>query len=221
MKSAHSNRTMALVMALALALLNAQLPLFAQNKAKAAALAPVQAPPVKALGSKGAPITIEVFSDFQCPACRHLYEETLRPLIDDYVATGRVYLVHRDFPLEFAHKYSRQAARYANAAARVGKFEKVEEALYAKQDSWSKDGNLETVVAAVLTPAEMKKVRQWVQEPAQLDVAINQDMRLGERIPVRQTPTVVVTHRGTTYPLPPGGVNYSLLRQFLDELLKR
>src|SRR5271170_5231015 len=48
--------------------------------------------PVKSYGSPSAPITMEVFSDFQCPACRMLYEQTLKLLINDYVASGKVYL---------------------------------------------------------------------------------------------------------------------------------
>src|SRR2546427_9025062 len=36
----------------------------------------------KAVGSKSAPIVIEVFTDFQCPACRRVYQETLRPVMD-------------------------------------------------------------------------------------------------------------------------------------------
>lgn len=173
----------------------------------------------KALGLKSAPITIEVFSDFQCPACRAFYEQTLRPVIDNYVASGKVYLVHRDFPLEQIHKYARQAARYANAAARIGKFEKVEDALYSRQSIWSADGNLEPVVAGVLTPAEMKRVHQLLQN-GNLDAAIDQDIQAGRQVPVRQTPTMIVTHRGKSYPLPPGGVNYSLLRPWLDDLLR-
>ena len=194
----------------------------AQTKTKAAkAVAPQQTPaPVKTLGSPSAPITIEVYSDFQCPACKNLFEQTLRPVIDNYVAIGKVYLVHRDFPLQ-VHKHSRQAARYANAAARLGKFERVAEALYAGQEKWSVNGDVDSVVAAVLSPAEMKKVRQWVQQPADLDAVIDQDVRLGDRVPVRSTPTVLVMFRGATYPLPPGGVSYSLLRQFLDDLLRR
>ena len=209
-----------MVVMLALALMGSQPAAQAQTGAKAATTATVPAP-VKTLGSKTAPITVEVFSDFQYPACKSLYEQTLRPLIDNYVVTGQVYLIHRDFPLEQTHRYSRLAARYANAAARLGKFERVATALYGRQQNWSVDGNVDAAVAAVLTPAEMKKVRQWVEQPAQLDVAIDQDVRLGGRVPIRSTPTMIVMHRGSTYPLPPGGVNYSLLRQFLEELLRR
>lgn len=219
MKRLRTNRAQTGVLMLALALIGAQPALEAQTRAKAATTA-TNPTPVKTLGSKSAPITVEVFSDFQCPACKNLYEQTLRPLIDNYVVTGQVYLIHRDFPLDM-HRYSRLAARYANAAGRLGKFERVASALYARQQIWSVDGSVDATVAGVLTPAEMKKVRDWVAQPALLDVAIDQDVRLGGRIPVRSTPTVIVMHRGTTYPLPPGGVNYSLLRLFLDELLRR
>ncbi len=183
----------------------------AQTKAAAAEMVHL-----KALGTKTAPIMMEVFSDYQCPACRQLYQQTLRPLMENYVSAGKVYLVHRDFPLP-GHKYSREAARYANAAARIGQFEKVEEALYAKQDVWSVDGNLEAVVAAVLTPAQMKQVRQLVQN-GQLDAAIEKDVSLGNQAQVRQTPTSIITHGGQSYPVV-GVVTYPILRRFLDQLL--
>jgi protein-disulfide isomerase len=163
---------------------------------------------------------MEVFSDFECPACRAFYVQTLRRVIENYVASGKVYLVHRDFPLEQIHKYAREAARYANAAARIGRFEKVEEVLYAKRDIWSVDGHLDPVVASVLTPAEMKRVHQLLQS-GNLDSAIEQDIQIGRQIPVRQTPTVVVTHRGKSYPLPAGGADYYFLSRLLDDLLRQ
>jgi protein-disulfide isomerase len=171
---------------------------------------------VKALGSKTAPIVMEVFSDFQCPACRELYQQTLRPLIENYVSANKVYLVHRDMPLP-VHKYARDAARYANAAARLGRFEKVVETLYGKQQQWSVDGNIEGALAGVLTPAEMKQVRQMVRD-GKLDAAIDQDVSLGSRFQVRQTPTTIIIHRGQTYPIV-GLVSYPILRRFLDDLL--
>jgi protein-disulfide isomerase len=174
---------------------------------------------LKSLGSKSAPITIEVFSDFQCPACKRNYEETLRPVIENYVATGKVYLVHHDFPLP-VHPHSREAARWVNAAAQVGKFEKVEAALYAQQETWAANGKIEAVVAAVLTPAEMKKVRQLV-ERGQLDAVIDRDVALGQSRRVASTPSLFVIKGGDTVPLPPGGVTYALLKQYLDYLLRQ
>jgi protein-disulfide isomerase len=170
----------------------------------------------KTFGVSSAPITMEVFSDFECPACRQLYLEAERPLLDDYVPAGKVYLIYRDFPLP-VHKYSREASRYATAAARIGKFEKVMAALFDKQAVWTADGNVEKIVAAVLTPSEMKRVQQSVNSP-QVDTAIDRDVALGNQVPVRQTPTAIITFRGQRYPVV-GVVSYSVLKAFFDQLL--
>ena len=101
----------------------------ARTRAAAKSAAPPDITPLKSQGSKSAPIKMEVFSDFQCPACRELYFQTVRPVIDNYVAAGKVYLIHRDMPLP-VHPHSREAARYANAAARMRRMEKVVVALF-------------------------------------------------------------------------------------------
>ena len=213
MNRPHSKNSLS---ALAVAVLTLAIagPVGAQTKVSAAELTAL-----KALGSKSAPITVEVFSDFQCPSCRSVYQSVLRPVIDNYVSAGKVYLVHRDFPLPM-HKYSREAARWANAAAQLGRFEKVEQALYDKQDVWSVNGNIEAVVAAVLSPAELKKARALAQS-GQLDAVIDKDVALGQSKRVNQTPTVFVTHGGETTALPPGGVTYNLMKQYFDSLLRQ
>src|SRR5207245_9122821 len=55
--------------------------------------------PHKAFGSKNAPVTMEVFSDFQCPACKTLFTTTNRQLMDNCVTTGKAYLIDRHYPL--------------------------------------------------------------------------------------------------------------------------
>jgi hypothetical protein len=52
-----------------------------------------------ALGDPNAPVTIEEFSDFQCPFCRRFHDETLRQIVDEYVRSGTVYFVYRHFPV--------------------------------------------------------------------------------------------------------------------------
>src|SRR5260370_12139580 len=119
--------------------------------------------PHKAFGSKNAPVTMEVFSDYQCPACKTLFTTTNRRLMDDYVSNGKVYLIHRDFPLPM-HAPSRVAARYARAAALLGKVEPVDQALFQNQEKWEQNGDVDGTVAAVLSPAEMTKVRALVND---------------------------------------------------------
>ena len=62
----------------------------AKGKISISSWPPLPAPvPVKRMVLTKRPITIEIFSDYQCPICGRFYEETLRPLIQDYVATGK------------------------------------------------------------------------------------------------------------------------------------
>ncbi len=154
-------------------------------------------PDAKALGSKSAPITIEVFEDFQCPACRNFYETSLKQVIDNYVTPGKVYLIHRDFPLEM-HPYSRQAARLANAAADLGQ------------------------LASTVSAAQMKKIRDYQSAHINdINAAIERDRTMGVKRNVNQTPSIYVTSHGKTEALPGGGVNYDLLRNYLDYLLRQ
>jgi protein-disulfide isomerase len=169
-----------------------------------------------AFGSKNAPIVMEVFSDFQCPACKTLYMSTNRELFDNYVTTGKVYLVHRDFPLP-NHAHSRVAAQYARAAAHIGKFEPVEQALFQNQDKWEQTGDVDGTVAAALTAAEMTRVRALVKSGS-MDVLIQKDVTIGNADRVSQTPTTIFHAKGQTFPYA-GGMTYDILRNFLDQLI--
>src|SRR5258708_25702144 len=79
--------------------------------------------------------------------------------MDDYVTSGKVYLIRRDFPLAM-HAHSRVAARYARAAAQLGKVEPVEQALFENQEKWEQTGDVDGTVATVLSAAEITKIRE-------------------------------------------------------------
>ena len=171
------------------------------------------------IGSPNAPIKIEVFSDYQCPTCRTFYFEVSRQLIADYAATGKVCLVYHEFPLK-GHQYSRQAANFAEAAARLGPqpWIKVTDALFYYQPQWSTDGQVEATVAKALTESEMNLVRRLVDDPA-IDAVVERDLQEGNRRAVRSTPTAFILTTGREERIPPG-VQYPILRRVLDGLLQ-
>lgn len=174
--------------------------------------------PHKAMGSRNAPIAMEVFSDFQCPACKMLFLNVNQKLIDNYVNNGKVYLVHRDFPLAM-HAHSRVAARYARAAAQLGKAEPVEQVLFQNQETWEQTGDVDGTVAKVVSPGEMTKIRALVKG-ATLDPLIDKDFALGQGYRVNQTPTTIIHYKGQTYPVV-GQISYDVLKAFLDQLLSQ
>lgn len=171
----------------------------------------------KSFGNPAAPVTIELFSDFQCPACRQLHMDLLPSLMRDYVVPGKAYLVYKEFPLP-QHNHSREAAAYACAAARVGKYDQVADVLFQNQPSWSNDGKVFETVSSALTPAEQKKVLALAKDPAVLE-EVQQDVQEGQSIPVNATPTIVIIRGAKRYHIA-GPINYNLLRQFLDGLTK-
>jgi protein-disulfide isomerase len=180
------------------------------------AVPPQDIDPHEAFGSKSAPISMEIFSDYQCPSCRALFLNINRQLMDNYVSTGKVYLIHRDFPLPM-HAYSRVAARYARAAAELGKIEPVEQALYQNQEKWEQTGDVDGTVASALSASEMNKVRALVRGGT-MDALIDRDYSIGQMYRVNQTPTTVFHCKGQTYPYA-GAMNYDILKQFLEQLL--
>jgi protein-disulfide isomerase len=195
--------------------------------------------PMKTIGNKNAPITMELYSDYQCPSCGGFFETTLRPMIDTYVAWGKVYLVHHDFPLQ-KHPYSGQAARWANAAAKIGKFQEVDAALYDSQAKWAVDGDMGKFVEGAMSPRDFKRAQAIMKSCTSLapmakaasaapqgdrgcpvDGFIVKDIVLGYQLPVKGTPTFVIHYKGQNYPGEPGGVSWPILKQFFDNLLSQ
>jgi len=71
------------------------------------------------LGKKDAPLTIVEFSDYQCPFCRSFWSQTLPQIKSEYIDTGKVKFVYRDFPLSF-HPGSQPAAEATECAKEQG-----------------------------------------------------------------------------------------------------
>jgi len=173
--------------------------------------------PVKSRGVPNAPILLEVYSDYQCHFCKILYEQTLVPLEADYVDKGKVYLVHHEYPLTDMHPYAMEAACYACAAHRVGKYEQACDVLFRHQDSWSTSGKIDETVCSVLTPAEAKKVRELAKDPA-IAAEVRQEIQAAQAAKVEGTPTVILTYRLKQYRIP-GSTGYPILKKFIDQLL--
>ncbi len=172
----------------------------------------------KTYGIKTAPIRIDAYTDFECPHCQDLYLNTLRPLINDYVSAGKVYLVDHDFPLPM-HPYALKAAYYADAAAAIGRFPQVEQALFVHQAQWAETGKVEPIVAAALSPAHAKEVEELAHTQV-VQAAVHDDVNRGRALGIDETPTMYITHDGHRTPII-GMVSYPILRQYLNALLRQ
>ena len=104
------------------------------------------------LGDENAKVTMIEFSDYECPFCGRHFEQTYPQIKKEYIDTGKVKLVFRDFPLSF-HPQAQKAAEAAECAGEQGKYFEMHDKLYSNQESlsvdnykkWAKEIGLDTV----------------------------------------------------------------------------
>lgn len=87
------------------------------------------------LGKSDAPLTLIEFSDYQCPFCKKFFQTTLPTLKAEYVETGKVRYVFRDFPLDQIHPQARKAAEAAHCAGEQGKYWEMHNVLFQNQQA--------------------------------------------------------------------------------------
>ncbi len=116
---------------------------FGGNKPKGAAtVAPIagELPKVSSedfvLGDQNAPVTVIEYGDYQCPFCGKFFKETEPTLRENYIKTGKVKFVYRDFA--FLGQESTWAANAAQCAGEQGKFWEYHDYLYSNQNGENK-----------------------------------------------------------------------------------
>ncbi len=107
----------------------------AANIQTAPIIAPVSAQD-HTLGNLNAKVTIVEYADFQCPFCGKFYKETEQPIISQYVNTGKVQLVYRDFA--FLGEESIDAAEASWCAGDQGKYWEYNNYLFTHQNGENK-----------------------------------------------------------------------------------
>ena len=175
----------------------------------------------KVLGSPTAPITCEIYSDYQCPPCARLYRETVPMLVSEFVQAGKLRLVRRDFPLTAVHPYAQLAAAYANAAGEVGDYDAAAARIFATQSVWSANGDLDSQLAQVLPPADMDKIRGLVRDPTGMEgYHEGRDRAIADQYAVLGTPTLVFLSNGHSQVVT-GAILFdpALLKNYINDLL--
>ncbi len=135
-------------------------------------------------GPKKAPITLVVFSDFQCPFCGRV-EPVISELEKDYPSKVRV--AWKNFPLPF-HNNAKPAAEAALAANEQGKFWQMHDILFKNQQALTA-ADLEKYAQQI--GLDMSKFKAAVSSH-KFDVQIEADTKQGQSLGVQGTPAVFV-----------------------------
>jgi protein-disulfide isomerase len=103
------------------------------------------------LGSKDAPITMIEFGDYQCFYCNKFYHDTEPDILKNYINTGKVRMVFKDFTI--IGQDSVNAAHAAHCAQENGKFWEYHDTLYnnwaGENTGWASSQNLKAFAKQV------------------------------------------------------------------------
>jgi protein-disulfide isomerase len=143
-----------------------------------------------AMGAANAPVAIVEFSEFQCPFCRRHFEQTFSSIKQNYVDTGKVRYVFRNFPLVEIHANAKSAAIAAYCAGQQGDWWKMHDALFKNQE------RLGPALYDELAQAQGLDARKFVacRESKETEKKIDDDMAYGTSVGVQGTPNFLIGH---------------------------
>ena len=174
------------------------------------------------LGDPNAPVSIIEFSDYQCQFCARFYSDTLPLLNSQYIETGKINLISRDFPIVKIHSNAMPTALASECANEQDKFWEYHGKLFETQNSWKQNKPDEII----LTLKQFAKDLNLNQEQFDscLDSSkyieeVKHDMADGQKYLVSGTPTFFVGNEEIGYSSIFGAQSFSDFRIMIDEKL--
>jgi len=147
-------------------------------------------PDDRILGSPDAPVTIIEYASMTCPHCAHFHTETLPKVKTEFVETGKVRLVFRDFPLD---KVALSAARLAHCVQGDAYFNLLD-VLFRSQKDWAQASDPELALRQIGRTAGLEEavMDQCMNDQAELDKIVARFKEANEKFQVSSTPTFII-----------------------------
>lgn len=143
------------------------------------------------IGNPLASITILEWGDYQCTYCYKFHQSTLNTIKQDFIETGKVKLVFKDFPLNGAD--SVLAAEASHCAQDQGKYWQYHDELYknwaGERTGWVTRESLEKFATTV--NLDLDKFNKCLDDHKYLE-SINQMYEFGKEIGIDATPSFLV-----------------------------
>jgi protein-disulfide isomerase len=141
------------------------------------------------MGDAKAPLVMVEYTDFQCPFCQQFHNTAFAQIKANYIDTGKIRFVSRDFPLDF-HDNARRAATAGRCAAEQGKYWEMRHVMIVNADQLKPDSLVSYAGQVKMDPAKFKGCLDSDKFKAQID----QDIAEGGVAGVQGTPSFVIGH---------------------------
>ena len=140
------------------------------------------------MGDAKAPLVLVEYTDFQCPFCQQFHNTAFAQIKANYIDTGKVRFISRDFPLDF-HDNARRAATAGRCAAEQGKYWEMRHVMIVNADQL-KSENLMSYAANV--KLDVPKFKSCLDTPDKFKAQIDQEIQEGGVAGVQGTPSFVI-----------------------------
>ena len=175
-------------------------------------------------GEPNAPITIVEFSDFQCPFCARFHSNTWPQLEQNYISTGKVNFVYRDFPIQSIHPNAIPAALASECADEQGKFWEYHDKLFENQRGWQ-GLDFQTGVSTFKEYAQeldlnMEEFNSCLDSEKYAQ-EINKDYQDGREYGVTGTPGFFIGNEKIGFTKITGAQPYSVFQRLIDGQLEQ
>ncbi len=140
-------------------------------------------------GDANAPITLIEYSSLSCPHCARFQKDVLPQIKKDFIDTGKVKLIQRDFPL---NKPAVQAAQLAHCAGPMRYFALVD-VLFKTQDQWLTEDSVEKLAQIAATAGMDRPTFDACLANKDIEAKIVATRKAGEdAFQVNSTPTFII-----------------------------
>ena len=171
------------------------------------------------LGSMDAPITIIEYGDYQCPNCQRFATQIKPLIVENYINTGQVKLVFKDFTIYGNDSVNGAIATYC--AGEQNKFWELHDYIYENQGAvnsgWLSINNIKKFASEV--GLGMQQFNTCFDE-RKYNQQVTENFEQGKSIGITGTPTFIIINSDGEAKAVPGAQPYTVFKQVLDEMLE-
>jgi protein-disulfide isomerase len=145
------------------------------------------------MGAPDAPVTVIEYASLTCPHCAKFHTETLPKLKSDYIDTGRVKYVFRDFPLD---RLALSAAMIAQCAGPERYFTFLD-VFFRQQPNWTRGSDQEAMLTSLKRLARVggmsdAQIDECLKNKQVQDAILASSVAGQNQFQVRSTPTLII-----------------------------
>lgn len=165
------------------------------------------------LGNPQAPVSIIEFYDFQCGYCKIFAEDTLPQIINNYIKSGKVKFIFKDFSI--LGEDSKTAAIAANCAFEQNKFLEFHDGLYSLKNENEIFSDKNILALAQKLNLNIFKFNNCIGLQKNKEL-VEEDIKEGKLSGVRGTPTIFINGIKIS-----GAQSFSSIAQIIEQELKK